>query len=441
MISSIAGTFLAGVMALGSIFGLGAAPQTFGDFNPTGGGTYRLASSIGTTDTTIRLSSFKEPVSNIPYTMSYINTDIAYGTLDPQTTKSEFIAFTGITQNSNGTALLTGVTRGLARTPGASDCTTASSTLKQSHAGQSIFILSDSPCFFSEYAVKDNNETITGQWTFDVFPITPDSPAASETTAGIVELATAAQAQAGTSLGETGFRLVLPNSLSTSTWTADTAAGNVPILGSGGKLDGNFIDALATTTTIGDFPAYQIGMQQQIFTSTGTSSFTVPEGITKVEVWTCGGGAGGGTGAASGAGGGGGGGGCAFEIVDVTGTTSIQVYVGAGVAAGTTGQWSTFGTNGFYNSATGGTLGTANGNGGVGGVGSGGDLNIQGGPGCGGRVDDATALPNSSCGGSSHFGGGGSAGSKNGGNYGGGGSGGQNGAGGTGAQGLVWVQW
>lgn len=220
---------------------VGFSQYVYGDFNPTGGTTYRLAASIGTTDTTIRLSSFKEPVSNIPYTMSYLDTNIMYGTLDPDTTRSEFISFTGITQNSNGTASLTGVVRGLARSPGASDCTTASSTLKQTHAGQSAFIISDSPCFFSQYAVKQNNETITGQWTFDVFPITPSSPAASETTAGIVELATGAELAAGTSAGGTGFRLVPSNTLATSTYNVNTAANVLPVTGSDGTLDEEFI--------------------------------------------------------------------------------------------------------------------------------------------------------------------------------------------------------
>lgn len=134
-----------------------------GAYGITGGGTYRLKASVGSSDTTINLSSFKEPVSEIAYTMSYLNTTIAYGTIDPQTTRPEFISFTGITQNSDGSAALTGVTRGLTRTPQASSCT-ASTTLAVRHPGQAIFILSDSPCHFAEYAVKKNDETITGLW-------------------------------------------------------------------------------------------------------------------------------------------------------------------------------------------------------------------------------------------------------------------------------------
>ena len=148
--------------------------EKLGAFNPSGGASYRLKASIGSTNTTIPLSSFKEPISNILYTMSYLNSTIGYGTVDPQTTRSEFVSFSGITQNSDGSATLTGVTRGLTRTPAGSSCT-ASTTLANPHPGQSIFILSDSPCFFTEYPVKRNDETISGQWSW------PEPSAASST--------------------------------------------------------------------------------------------------------------------------------------------------------------------------------------------------------------------------------------------------------------------
>lgn len=137
--------------------------QLLGAYNVTGGGTYRLKSSSASTDSTLNLSSFKEPVSDIPYSMSQLNTTISYGTIEPQTTRTEFVSFTGITQNSDGSATLTGVTRGLTRTPAGVSCT-ASTTLAQRHSAQSIFILSDSPCHFAEYPVKRNDETITGTW-------------------------------------------------------------------------------------------------------------------------------------------------------------------------------------------------------------------------------------------------------------------------------------
>ena len=143
---------------------------------PTGGGTYRLQSSIGSTNTSITLSSFLEPVSGTPYTMALLNSDIQYGTIDPQTAYSEFISFTGITQNSDGTATLTGVTRGLGR----SYPYTASSTFRQPHSGQAIFILSDPPELFNEYASKRNNETITGTFSFASVPNTSTDPVSGD---------------------------------------------------------------------------------------------------------------------------------------------------------------------------------------------------------------------------------------------------------------------
>lgn len=136
--------------------------QKLGGYNPTGGSTYHLNASISSTQTTISLSSFLEPISSTPYTMALINSDIAYGTIQPQSSNSEFISFTGITQNSDGTATLTGVTRGLAR----SYPFTASSTFQLPHAGQSIFILSATPQAYNEYVTKRDNETISGAKTF-----------------------------------------------------------------------------------------------------------------------------------------------------------------------------------------------------------------------------------------------------------------------------------
>ncbi len=174
LLSNIAHKIGAGLIGVAVVISgwLGVAPSTapatvdssLGAYSVTGGGTYHLKTSAGISDSTIQLSSFTEPVSNTPYTMAYLNTVIGYGTIDPQTDRTEFVSFTGINQNSNGSAILTGVTRGLKRSPAGIDCV-ASTTLAVRHPGQAIFIFtSDSPCHFAEYAVKRNDETITGDW-------------------------------------------------------------------------------------------------------------------------------------------------------------------------------------------------------------------------------------------------------------------------------------
>lgn len=374
-------------------------------FYPSGGGTYRLQSSVGTANTTINLSSFKEPVSNTPYTMSYLNSNIECGTLDPQTTKSEFISFTGITQNSNGTAQLTGVIRGLGRSyPYA-----ASTTLASSHSGQSVFILSDAPCLFQQYGILQNDSVITGNWT------APDPTAAqslatrnyvdgkafggignaSETATGTVQIATGLQTASSTRSGTLG-RLVIPSSLSTSTWSTSVPVGTVPVLAAiGGTLDDNFIGS--STRNQRSF--------QKVFTTTGTSTWAVPAGVKRVGVTVVGAGATGGSCKAAStfqAPGGGAGGGFSFGYFDVSATTTIQVFVAATTTATTTqATWSTFGTNGFYNYATGGNPGTSINNpaganlstaGGIPGMGFGGTLNIQGAPGGPGAVFTPTGL-------------------------------------------------
>ena len=326
ILNIIKGTVLGSILAVSSFFGIHKeapvtnqvvkAPQTqvLGAYNPSGGGTYRLQTSIGSTNTTIYLSSFKEPISLTPYTMSYLNTSVGYGTLEPQQpTRSEFISFTGITQNSDGTALLTGVTRGLAR----SYPFTASSTFRTSHAGQSIFILSDSPQHFSEYATKQNNETISGTWTFastslprtdgsvtptgnqfvpvnyantnyvslststsqtivgaKIFSTEPTvptptastsavtkgyadalaiagAPNAGTTTKGIVQEATFAQVQAGTATGTTGARLYInPTSIAGLGGTIATSTSFASSSMSSGTTTLFTITSTSTTQTI-----------------------------------------------------------------------------------------------------------------------------------------------------------------------------------------------
>lgn len=270
----IIGVIALTAFAIGSFFSNYKKPvqnvtQVLGDFNPTGGQTYRLQSSISTTQSTITLTSFKEPVSNIKYTMTYLNSAIEYGTIDPSNSSTkEFISFTGITQNSDNTATLTGVSRGL----GFSYPYTASTTLAQSHSGQSIFILSNPPQLTNMYANKSNNENIAGIWNFMALPTTTvtcstsiqfcnkayvDSVAvagasnADDSTKGIVEMATAAEASAGTSLGSTGARLTLGANLATSTPTTSCSAFCV-VVATAGKIAQGFLDLTANFSWSGN---------------------------------------------------------------------------------------------------------------------------------------------------------------------------------------------
>lgn len=226
--------------------------------------------------------------------------------------------------------------------------------------------------------------------------------AASELVAGLVKIATTAQAQSGT----------------------------------------NDASAMTPAKTAILFPFRGI----QIYDTPGSYTWNVPEGVTKVWVTVVGGGGAGGRNSASPTlkNAGGGGGGTSLKMINLIGVTSVPVTVGdggmGGPGAGGGGQTSSFGE--FF-SATGGS--GAGETGGAGGVGVGGDINIRGGSG-----SDATGANNGSGdGGDSMYGGAGRAGAAlstsvvDGGQYGGGGGGTASPAsrGGSGGPGIVIIQW
>lgn len=294
----------------------------------------------------------------------------------------------------------------------------------------------------------------------------------TENNTGSSRIATKAQASAGTSADSVGNRLVLPASMATS--TSQVATTSVVVTNTSGKIDSSFLASstsfsIAGTSTawIGAFPAYQIGKNYQIITTTGTSTFTVPQGITKLHIKLVGGGGSGGGANSSGSGnrcgsGGAGAGGYSEGVVDVSATTSVQVYVGSGGQqnnwgeSGQNGGWTTFGTNGYFMYANGGIAGSngCGSAGSAGGTASGGSvLNITGGTGGYGSPLSSSGIPVGGYGGSSLLGQGGpmiiddaSTFGNNSTGYGGGGGGSvsyypDNYKGGVGTQGIIIISW
>lgn len=412
--------------------------QMLGAFNPTAAGTYYLEGGINTSVTSFYLSSFVEPISNIPYTMTYLQSSIEYGVIDPLTpNRSELISFTGITQNSDGSATLTGVTRGLSR----SYPFTASTTLALTHAAQAQFILSATPQVFGQYAAKQNNEVITGEWSGPT-PLSNADFATKNYVDTLVNGGTVSNAQvvvAGTAGETVSAGQVLYFQQSAARWfkaattiseasstilgiaqgsgTAGnpvtggvltsgvdtnqsglTAGSNYFLSSTSGTLsiststriigraqtttrlyfntsmlvDGIFqasstftgintftgTTTLASTTNIGSFQAFNIGKNYQAFTTPGAQTFTRPFGVTSVLVRMIGGGGAGIFPNGAAGGGGGGAGGYAEARVDLTGTTSVSVFVGSGgacsVSPGTAGTSSLFGPAGSFITAAGG---------------------------------------------------------------------------------------
>ncbi len=433
------------------ILGAAPSPSALATYTLAGSGVSSSATSITLTSFTIKQTGVKLQTSNLVQGAS----DNFYITLEPgNTTRQEIVGCTTVTQNANGSATLSGCTRGLSPIYPY----TASTTLRFTHAGSSQVIFGDAPQIFNDIITYVDSAIVSGA---------VDS---SLTAKGIVEKASAAEAAAHTAVG--GGGTTAPLALTTDIASSSRVA-NTPVVVVSSSTDGYIDNSFISTSTLFNNPSFtgtttmttsttyftngirliEIGRNIKTFTNTGTSTFTVPSGVTRVFAQVVGAGGGGGQSGSAGTcegAGGGGAGGYSQEFIDVTGTTSIQVHVGSGGNQNVSGSasWSTFGTNGFYLSATGGSgvNGDLN-SGGGGGVGSGGDLNLSGGGGGAGGTASVGGM-----GGVSFFGGGGggtacTATGAAGAAYGSGGSGGNSNSGsgnqdgGAGAQGIVIVTW
>lgn len=205
---------------------------------------YLSGAGVTATQNTIPLTSFITPDGrNLVIGMFQGGT--IYGAIEAGTSKLEDFTATGITQNANGSATLTGVTRG-------NDFIApyaASTTLAKAHAGGSALILSNTAGFYGNQFIFANS--ISSSTAGIVFSSTTppyyDSPGvqsngtyisttselasiayvntvaasgcANATTGvkGCIQIATGLQAASSTGTGGTGALLVIPSSLATDT--------------------------------------------------------------------------------------------------------------------------------------------------------------------------------------------------------------------------------
>ena len=129
------------------------------DFSLAGGGTTSTATTIG-------LSSFKLP-NGENITTTDLDGEVGQGVHEPGNDKEENISFTGVTQNADGTAVLTGVVRGLNFvTPFTGDAARAFG-----HGGGTTFRLSNTAPFLNSFPRKANTNTFTEVNTFEEFPL------------------------------------------------------------------------------------------------------------------------------------------------------------------------------------------------------------------------------------------------------------------------------
>lgn len=85
-----------------------------------------------------------------------------FGTIEPGTSREEVISFEGISQNGDGTATLTTVTRNLKPYYPYDQY----SSTGFAHAGGATFIVTNNPQVYDSFANKENDETINGLWDF-----------------------------------------------------------------------------------------------------------------------------------------------------------------------------------------------------------------------------------------------------------------------------------
>lgn len=114
--------------------------------------------------TTITLKSFKD-TNGVLLTMTDFGSQ-GFATIEPGSgAKEEQITFTGVTQNANGTATLTGIKTVLMKYP----YTETSGTIT-THVGGTKFVLSNTAGFYNTFVNKENSDTLNGVYTYTWFP-------------------------------------------------------------------------------------------------------------------------------------------------------------------------------------------------------------------------------------------------------------------------------
>lgn len=120
-----------------------------------------LYTGMSTSITTMRITPFPLDLDGTKLAMSDWGT-IGYATIDPGIASyEEIVSFTGITDNGDNTATLTGLTRDL---KGKSDYTAG--TGGKVHGSSAVVVFSDNPQIFQLYGALANDNTWAGKQTF-----------------------------------------------------------------------------------------------------------------------------------------------------------------------------------------------------------------------------------------------------------------------------------
>lgn len=206
--------------------------------------------------------------------------NVGYGVFEPKTAREEWFTFSSANMATAVTGGLTITLRGLIRT---APYTTEATARKFNHeSGSQVLLYTNSPAFYDDFANKDNDETITGLWTFPTganYPVVGSSysaptsnlqivtkqyadglaiagaPDGSTTVKGIFEEATVAEQGSATATGATGARLVPANANLVKTSSGASDENKIAVLDASGTFANGFIDKARTWGTVQSFTA------------------------------------------------------------------------------------------------------------------------------------------------------------------------------------------
>lgn len=226
--------------------------------------TTSLYSGISASATSVRITPYPLDLDGVKLVTADFGTT-GYATIDPKISGyEEIISFTGITDNGDNTATLTGVTRSL----GSKYPYTTTSNGKV-HGSSAVVVFSDNPQLFNDLINYINGISIVG------------AANASTIVQGLLQLPSTAQINAGTATGSTGAPLaVTPDALAASIYGLQ-----LPSSGQKSALvgNGNTPSASNPFMTLLDL-AFTAGVDQSQATSNGTQKVGESNATTKASI-------------------------------------------------------------------------------------------------------------------------------------------------------------
>lgn len=223
-------------------------------------------------NTTIVISSFADINGNaIP-----MQGTVMTGTVEPNGgVNEEQIIFTGVTQNANGTATLTGVSSVAFASP-----YTLTSGFAKNHAGATTFVLSDTAYLYSQYASLVNDQTFSGSNSFSlaVGGQIPTSAGQLATKGYVDGVAIAGGAKASTTVfGITELSVApvtasVPIAVGTNDTRVPTASEALALVSDTGSA------GLSSTNTYVSQQGFQNGSENFAVTGGTSTAYTLPLG-------------------------------------------------------------------------------------------------------------------------------------------------------------------